>query len=238
MSPGSAGRSAGRQHPAGGVLVVEGIAGMALDQLHEGQRGRPSGSDRKAEIDLRGGQFGAQHVAEQIVRQPREEPRRRPEPAERDRGVEHRAAGIGGKGRLARGRLPRQHVDQRLAATQDHPGLPVPVGPPLAPRRPPGNADARPSWGTDRASHDAASRTGEAIRRDERRWRAGSPSDPCHPPPVRGGEAAAAPSGPRPTGSARRSTPRPPRRSARPPPPPRSSSPTRAARPAPGRCGR
>ena len=64
-------------------------------------------------------------LAEQIGGHAGEELDRHAEPAERDRRVEHCAADIGREGRLCRPRSARQHVDQRLAAADDHLARPL-----------------------------------------------------------------------------------------------------------------
>ena len=126
----------GPDHAAGGVFVIERIACLPVDQLDEGQRRGPGRADRKAAVDLRGGQAVGQDFAEKIGGQAGQKARGRAEPPQRDGGVEDRTPGIGRKGGLSPGRLPGQHVDQRFAATQDHLALPLAITP-MPYRRPP-----------------------------------------------------------------------------------------------------
>ena len=86
-----------------------------VGQLDEGQRGGPVRYHRMIQIDVRGLQRFAQHIAHQIGGKPGQKARIRPEPRQRDRGVHHRPAGIGGKTGLARRAGARQHINQGFA---------------------------------------------------------------------------------------------------------------------------
>ena len=112
-------------HPQRRALVKEGILGIAVGELDEGERGRPAADRAEREIDLAGMQRVADHGPEEIVGEAAEEAGRRAEAAKRDSDVEHRAADEGLEGVGAFGGLPRQEIDQRLAATDDH-ASPVP----------------------------------------------------------------------------------------------------------------
>ena len=109
------------EHPPGRALVVEDIARVPVDEMHEGKRGRPRRKHaHSATRHCCRRAMPRSCCAEQVGRQAGEELDRHAEPSERDRRVEHRAARIGREGRLVLGRRARQHVDQRFAAADDH----------------------------------------------------------------------------------------------------------------------
>ncbi len=62
------------EHAAGGVLVEEGVARLAFDQGHEGERRRPVAEIGQGDIDAALRQRLAQRRAEEIGRQPAEDP--------------------------------------------------------------------------------------------------------------------------------------------------------------------
>ncbi|MCY1236095.1 hypothetical protein D9M72_487350 [compost metagenome] len=93
---------------------------MAIDELNEGKRRMQRKRRARTEIDIRRLQRFAQDIAEHVVGKAGEEAGGNAEPTERDRRIEDRPAGIGCERTLARGRVPRQHVDQRFTTTYDH----------------------------------------------------------------------------------------------------------------------
>ena len=108
------------EHAAGRTLVEERIACVAVDELDEGQRGRPVREPDMVQPDAAVRQRLPELFAEEVGRQAGEEADRDLEPPERDRRVEDGSPDIGCECRLARRRLARQEIDQGFTATQDH----------------------------------------------------------------------------------------------------------------------
>ena len=109
------------QHAAGGIVVEEGIAGMAVGELHEGKGGRPVPGLDVAQVHLAGLETLAQHVAEEIGGQSGEEACPDAQPAQRDGRVVDRATI---EGLIERGAIlarPGQEVDQGFATAENHP---------------------------------------------------------------------------------------------------------------------
>ena len=107
-------------HAAGRALVIEGVGGMAIHQLDEGNGGRAGGDGTVAEIDIAAAQRLAQHIAHHVVGKACEEARVHAEAPERDGRIENGATGIGRKALFAKRGFTRKHVDKSFAAAQDH----------------------------------------------------------------------------------------------------------------------
>jgi hypothetical protein len=108
------------QHASGRALVEKGIARIAAGKADEGQRRRPAGPVRQRRIDAGIVKRLAERLAEKIVGEAAEKPRGRPQPREGDGDVEGGAAGKRRERRRSVGCCPRQEIDQRFAARDDH----------------------------------------------------------------------------------------------------------------------
>ncbi|MNL22826.1 hypothetical protein D3C87_1441860 [compost metagenome] len=93
---------------------------MSIHQLDESDGRGPRGDGAIAEVDIALAQRLAQDVTHHVIGKTGEEGRRDTQTAKCDGRIEDGATGIGRKGRFAKRRLTRQHVDQSFAAAQDH----------------------------------------------------------------------------------------------------------------------
>ncbi len=107
-------------HAAGACLVVERIMGVAVGQAHEGQRCGAIGLDQEVGGDPGILQTIHQHVAEQIRRDAGYDAYSCAQPPQRHGAVESRAAANRHEGFAPIRRRSRHHVDQRIAAGDDH----------------------------------------------------------------------------------------------------------------------